>query len=121
MLDDEEYRVTVHRLQKEKRAYEQAITGGGLCLLCGAVLDPWIIQLHHIAGRRNNTLTIPLCPTCHTQLTLKQSRWPEEWTRKNNSPQVKRAFLLLGAADVITLLGKQLHEMALELMKDGGK
>jgi hypothetical protein len=111
----------VHRLQEEKRAYEEAVAGGGMCLLCGDVLDPWIIQEHHIAGRKNNSLTIPVCPTCHTQLTSKQSCWPEEWTRKNNPPQIKKAFMLMGMADVMTLMGKQLRELALELVKGGEK
>ena len=40
---------------------------------------------------------------------------------KNNPPQIKKAFMLMGMADVMTLMGKQLRELALELVKGGEK
>jgi len=90
---------------KDKHWIEELIEKGGCCWVCGYYEDPRIIrdkiiELHHIAGKTNSKIMIPVCPTCHAKLSLSQSSWPEDWTLKDNDPKVKQAMMLRGLSEL---------------------
>ncbi len=58
------------------------------------------IEEHHLARKIADALTVPVCPTCHERLDLKQYDWPKE-AQHPASSRARRAARLLGLADLI--------------------
>jgi len=58
------------------------------------------IEEHHLARKRADALTVPVCPTCHERLDLKQYDRPKE-AQHPSSPRERRAARQLGLADLI--------------------
>ena len=72
------------------------------------------IQEHHLARKRADALTVPVCPTCHEYLDLKQYDWPKE-AQNPTSSRGRRAALLLGLADLLDVLAKVFSKIARRL------
>ncbi len=58
------------------------------------------IEGHHLARKEADKLKVPVCPTCHEILDLKQYDWPKE-AQHPASPRERRAALLSGLADLL--------------------
>jgi hypothetical protein len=109
---------------KERQWVAELIDKGGCCLLCGYNDNPQIIrykiiELHHIAGRQNSNITIPVCPNCHAILSLTQQAWPEDWSRLNNPPNMKRAIMLRGMAELNRMMSMVQRNMSDEMISGG--
>lgn len=50
---------------KKGKSYK---TGDGCCLYCGEI-NPFMLNNHHIFGRKNSDFTITLCENCHASFT----------------------------------------------------
>lgn len=94
--DLNEYSNSLNNRIEESRRIDDIIESGAFCCLCGYYENPLIIERHHIAGRNNSEVTIPVCPNCHRILSNKQRSWPTEWTSSNNSIQIRMALFLRG-------------------------
>ena len=100
------------KLLNEKRWIDEVISKGNYCHICGDFIDPLIthyLNNHHIAGKNNSDITIPVCPNCHAKLSLNQSSWNEQWIEKNNPPHLVFAFMLRGIADILNLIARILR------------
>ena len=91
--------------------------------MCGYCDNPLIIrykiiELHHIAGRQNSNITIPICPNCHAILSLAQQAWPKDWSRPNNPPHIKRAIMLRGLAELNRMMGMIQRNISDELISE---
>ncbi len=109
--DFSEYSLTRKRRIEEGRRIEDIIESGAYCCLCGYYENPLIIERHHIAGRNNSDVTIPVCPNCHRILSMKQISWPKEWTSSNNSIQFKITLLLRGFDEMNRLKNNVFKQM----------
>ena len=106
---------------KERQWVAELIENDECCLLCGYCDNPLIIrykilELHHIAGRQNNNITIPVCPNCHAILSLDQMAWPENWTKTDNPPHIKRAIMLRGLAELDKMKAIVLRNLSDEML-----
>ena len=99
-------------LIEETECTDDFLDRGGCCCICGYNDNPIIIQEHHIAGRHNSEVTIPLCPNCHTELSKKQYSWDIRWNEKNNSSQIKTGFMLRGISDILGLISRILRGLS---------
>lgn len=105
------------QLLKEKKWVDDTISKGGYCLLCGYNENPLILEEHHIGGKSNSRTSVVACANCHKALTLKQRSWDKSWTRRNNSPIKKTAFVLRGSADVLAIISNTLRKLSDMLLK----
>lgn len=119
-MDPTAYTDEIIRRIKELRWILQIIDSTGCCCICGWDFDPRVIEQHHISGKNNSNITIPVCPTCHQILCQKQSSWPDGWTQPNNPPLKRIAFMLRGLSDITNLKSKLLRDLSVELAGDGG-
>ena len=67
------------------------------CIVCGSVGKT---EDHHVAGRTNALLVVPVCVRCHGKLTRRQERWDPRWVRSDNSPPLRESLLLRGLVDL---------------------
>ena len=95
-------------LEIETKWIGDILRKGGYCLICGYSDNPLVIELHHVAGKRNSDITISVCPTCHRILSLDQSCWDSLWTRVDNNPMVKDALFLRGLSDILKVKSNQM-------------
>ncbi|UVS60495.1 MULTISPECIES: hypothetical protein [Nitrosomonas] len=57
------------------------------------------MEIHHLAGRKHASNTVPVCLNCHAMLTRRQcDEWPDFWRGERCA-----AFLLLGFLDYCVL------------------
>jgi len=72
------------------------------------------IEEHHLARKKADALTVPVCPTCHERLDLKQYDWPKE-AQHPASPRGRRAAFLFGLADLLDVQAKVFVKIAIRL------
>jgi len=70
----------------------------GKCWVCG---DDGPLEQHHVSGRKNGDIIVPVCVPCHRQLTEKALWWYGYYFRVNPG-QVTLTFLL-GLRDLLYL------------------
>lgn len=106
----------VEALVRQEHRAQRFVGAGRVCVQCGAprldvafeiplkalpkTVRARFLQRHHVARRRSDALTVPVCPTCHEALDLRQYDWPTG-AQRGGSPQEKRAALLCGVADLL--------------------
>jgi len=54
------------------------LNGDGCCLYCGEI-NPFMLNNHHIFGRKNNDFTITLCENHHAAFTRRLPLVLEKW------------------------------------------
>jgi hypothetical protein len=67
------------------------------CIVCGSVAK---CEFHHVAGKFNSELTIPVCVSCHLKLSERQNGWDPRWQLETNAPALKESLLLRGLSDL---------------------
>jgi len=72
------------------------------------------IAQHHLARKKAHVLTVPVCPTCHERLDLKQYDWPKE-AQHPASPHGRRVAFLFGLADLLEERAKIDAKIAIRL------
>lgn len=92
------------------------IEKGSYCAMCGSVIDPLLMEGHHVAGRNNDPFTIPLCPTCHRKMSIKQYSWDDRWTDDKKNTRTTLGFVLRGIGEVLIAIGRWLLEWAVRLL-----
>lgn len=107
-MDD--YLANIKKLVKEKKTYDKIITSDVFCIVCGHN-NPLDIEYHHIGGKANSSLVIPLCRNCHGRVSRKQDLWPDGWSKKPKSINKCLAMLLRGISDILRLVSDYLWNM----------
>lgn len=83
------------------------------CYVCGED-DPSIIKMHHVDGKKNSDLTMPLCPTCHEKITKNQNFLSVN-KRKDNSDLGRLAYKLVTHGSLLKLVGEEQIKEGLDL------
>lgn len=78
---------------KETKFISKLLELGCLCLVCNES-NPFVIEWHHIGGKNNSSVTVPLCANCHVLATKNQLSYDETWTKSEKSDAVKRLYIL---------------------------
>ncbi len=121
VLSHEEFLNEMDELIHSDPAINKLVESGGMCVLCGYDADPTILEIHHIAGKHNSDIGIPVCPNCHRILSRNQMGWDKAWVSNSNPSSKKIAFLLRGLADTLILIGKVLKAVSDRLLAVGWK
>lgn len=85
------------------------------CGTCGES-DDRCLELHHIAGRKNDTATAIVCRNCHRKLSDAQDRHPGQIAAEQH-PLERIGHFLLGLADLLNLLIERLSSFGRELIQ----
>jgi len=109
-MDD--YFKDISKIIEENKWIEQFISAQGYCLVCGHN-DPLDLELHHIAGRKNSSVTVSLCRNCHGKISRRQRNWPKVWLNDNNPINICDAILLRGYSDLYRLVSEKYLERVL--------
>lgn len=91
---------------KETRIISKIIKSGTTCLLCFEN-DPFVIEEHHLGGKTNCCITIPLCANCHLRASKNQLSYDKMWC-KSNKPNLQK--LLFVQKDLLFLVD-QINQM----------
>ena len=100
-------RVTFDRAINEATAWAEWARVGAPnadgCIVCGSS-GP--LELHHVAGRNNSDLVVPVCRPCHERLSERQNGWDPRWVRPDNTPNLRDSLLLRGLSDLCEEKGR---------------
>lgn len=123
-MTDIKYLKKQKELIQETKWIDDIIDKGSYCHTCGNYIDPMIMRNpqsyfnnHHIGGRNNSDITIPVCPNCHAILTLNQKSWDKRWIEKGNSPNITFAIMLQGISDLLILKARILKDYSKKILK----
>lgn len=67
------------------------------CVVCDSRTET---QAHHVAGKFNSDVTVPVCERCHARLTERQNGWDPRFQRECNPPELKATYFLRGLSDL---------------------
>ncbi|WP_445475702.1 HNH endonuclease signature motif containing protein [Methanococcoides methylutens] len=87
------------------------------CRICGED-DPLVIEQHHIEGRANSDVTIPLCKNCHTKITHEQNALKPEYRFRKAPPKNKGGFSMVSIGALLKETGNILIKNAHEGLDD---
>lgn len=73
------------------------------CVVCGSTEH---LELHHVAGKFNSDLVVPVCEHCHKKLSERQNGWDFRWVEPANPPKLKEALMLRGLSDLCEERGR---------------
>ena len=77
---------------KETIFIAKIIHSGSTCILCFES-DPFVIEKHHIGGKKNSSVLLPLCANCHLLASKNQLNY-EKIKSKSNPDSLKLLFVL---------------------------
>lgn len=107
-----DYRKRMTDRKSEIKHIQDLIIKGGCCVICGFNQDPRILELHHIAGRKNSDIVIPVCPNCHRSLSMGQEPRKCERGKNDKSNTEKIGWNLEGYSHLLRLLSFNLQEQS---------
>ena len=100
-------RDTFDRAMNDATAWVEYVRAGAPnasgCIICGSS-GP--LELHHVAGRLNSDLVVPVCRPCHERLSERQNGWDPRWVRHDNAPELRDSLLLRGLSDLCEEKGR---------------
>jgi hypothetical protein len=115
-MNCDDYRERLDNRKTEMRLIHDLFIKGGSCIICGNNQDPRILELHHIAGRKNSDVTIPVCSNCHRTLSMGQEPRKFERGKDDKTDQEKLAWNLDDYALLFKLLSYNLQEQSQSLL-----
>ena len=110
---DDSYFKDISKIIEENKWIEQFISAQGYCLVCGHN-NPLDLELHHIAGRKNSSVTVSLCRNCHGGISRRQYCWSEVWKNDDNPIYICDAIFLRGISDLFRLISDKYLERVLD-------
>ena len=123
-MNDKKYFKKQKELIRGTKWIDDLIDKGSYCHTCGNFIDPMVMRNprsyfnnHHISGRKNSDITIPICPNCHAKLTLNQKSWDKRWIEKDNPPNIVFAIMLRGISDILILMARILKDYSNKILK----
>ncbi len=86
---------------QETKVLAKLIKFGCTCLVC-SVSNPFIIELHHVGGRKNASFLVPLCANCHVLASKHQLSYDSSWIKENKPDPEKAAYVISDLQFLIT-------------------
>lgn len=101
--------------RRKQSALERLGTNDPKCIYCDE--SDWrCLELHHIAGKKNDRTTVIVCRNCHRKLSdLQKDHPPQNEVPKDALEAI--GFFLLGLADLFALLIEKLRDFGNELIE----
>jgi hypothetical protein len=100
-----EYEKEIARLTKAEKRLQLLGDDDPRCGLCGYNKNSRNVEKHHVAGRKNSKLTVPLCRNCHGDVSDRQEEQaPDFRSNESNDPLVRQAAMLQGVALLLIVL-----------------
>lgn len=100
---------------RKRRRLERLGTASPICGHCGE--NDWrCFELHHVAGRRHDELTVLACCNCHNKLSDAQKGHPTSLAHGDPLLAAIGNFLL-GLADMLALIITKLAEFGKALIE----
>ena len=90
------------RERRRQARLERLGTNTPCCPCCGET-DDRVFEAHHIAGRRHDPRTVPLCANCHRKVTDDQKDHPPPLSDHDLFLE-RVGHFLLGLADLMRLI-----------------
>ena len=106
--DTESYESEMARRGKEQKALDKFLAGAGCCIFC-RIFDPFVLEEHHIAGRKHSAAMITVCANHHAILSRMQGSWPKEWLQEGLPIHLREALFFRGISDVFRLMSDELQ------------
>lgn len=115
-MDKETYNAVI---RKQKRNKKSALC----CTVCPeddpCVVAPHHIEQHHIEGRGNSDIVIPLCLNCHAKVTTVQNKVPPKARSASATENQKAGYRLVTLGALLQLIGGRLIEFGHEMIAHG--
>lgn len=103
------------RERRRQRAFERLGMDSPVCVGCGETHFA-CFEDHHLAGRKHDDTTWPICANCHRKVTDEQKDHPA--ASSSNIPQLEMiGRFLLGLADLFRLVVEKMTEFGLALIE----
>jgi len=118
MISDSGYPDDIKGRIRERHKIDEIIDNGACCWICGFYDDPRIIEWHHVAGRKNSSDLIAVCPNCHQSLSMDQRAWPKVWTKDDNSSKVQHALMLRGHEKIFMLMAREERKISDNMLRE---
>lgn len=96
------------RTSRRRRAYERLGTDKPSCLLCEQT-DPFVIELHHVAGRKYHDEMMPVCLNHHAKASELAKDHPAKIDGCTN-PLEPYGHFMLGLGDLVQIVAEELHD-----------
>ena len=80
---------------KETKSIAKLIKSGSTCLVC-FVSNPFLIEKHHVGGKKHSSVTIPLCANCHVLASKNQISYDKKWLEFQELEPAKAQFVING-------------------------
>lgn len=109
-MNDDEY----EQERRKQRRLEKLGTTHPRCGMCGEA-DDRALELHHVAGRKHDDVTVILCRNCHRKVSDNQKDHPAIITQADPMLAIIGSFLL-GLADMLNIIVAKLCEFGLALI-----
>lgn len=106
--DEESYKSELARRGREQKSLDKFLAGSGCCIFC-CIFDPFVLEEHHVAGRKHSGVTITVCANHHAILSRMQGSWPKEWLKEGLPIHMRSALFLRGISDVFRLMSDELQ------------
>lgn len=65
---------------KDTKIIAKIIESGSTCLTCFES-NPHVIEWHHVGGKKNSSLLVPLCANCHLLASKNQLSYDQIWLK----------------------------------------
>ena len=96
------------RERRQQKRFETLGTDDPRCGMCG-YRDDRALELHHVAGRKHDDVTVILCRNCHRVVSDDQLDHPVA-TKNADRQLVAIGNFLLGLADMLRIIVEKLLE-----------
>ena len=95
---------------KETKSIAKIIKSGSTCLVC-FVSNPFLIERHHIGGKKHVSVIIPLCANCHVLASKNQISYGQKWLEFQKLEPEKIQFVINDLEFLIDKMRRILHEL----------
>lgn len=83
---------SLRKVINETKIISKLLESGGSCLLCFEN-NPFVLEWHHIGGKNNSSITIPLCANCHVLASKNQLTYDKIWKESKKPDILKLLFI----------------------------
>ena len=91
---------------KETKTIAKIIKSGSTCLCC-FISNPFVIEWHHVGGRKSSSFLIPLCANCHLLASKNQLSYDLNWNKHEKSEPEKARFVIQDLEFLIDLIKRR--------------
>lgn len=93
---------------KETKSIAKLIKLGSTCLVC-FTSNSFLIEKHHIGGKKHSSVIIPLCANCHVLASKNQISYDQKWLEFQKYEPEKIQFIIKDLEFLIYQI-RRIHE-----------